>query len=89
MYIVTHLKMIGTKHTITNKNMEEKITAWIARDKDGELHLYSHKPHRISHGVWFSGKIYSDIMLPESLLSQIKEEDEEPAKVELTIKICE
>lgn len=67
--------------------MEEKINAWIARDKDGELHLYSHKPHKISDGVWYSGRIYSDIILLESLLPQVKWEDEEPIKVELTIKI--
>jgi len=52
--------------------MEEKITAWVARDEDGELHLYSHKPHKISNDVWYTGKIYSNIILPESLLSQIK-----------------
>ena len=31
--------------------MKEKITAWVARDKDRELHLYTHKPHRTSNGV--------------------------------------
>ena len=68
--------------------MEEKITAWIARDEDGELHLYSHKPYRIPHDVWYTGKIYSNIILSETLLPQIKWEDKEPTKVELTIKIC-
>lgn len=26
--------------------MEEKITAWIARDKVTGLHMYNEKPHR-------------------------------------------
>ena len=59
--------------------MEEKITAWIARDESGEVFFYSEKPHKYNEiGAW-DGRLL--------LFPQTKWEDEEPTKVELTIKI--
>jgi hypothetical protein len=61
--------------------MEEKITAYIARDENGALYFYSEKPFKSNeYGAW-EGKL---IQFP-----QVKWEDEKPTKVELTIKICE
>lgn len=73
--------------------MEKKITAWIARDRDDCLSLFTAKPKKKNdtweiipyEGVW---DIISDEMFP-NISSQVKWEDEEPTKVELTIKICE
>ena len=31
--------------------MEEKITAWIARDEDGEIHVYTTEPWKLG-GQW-------------------------------------
>ena len=64
--------------------MEEKITAWIARDKDGFLCLSASPPQK-SNDIW----ITSDFVIGKNNFPQVKWEDEEPTKVELTIKICE
>lgn len=71
--------------------MEEKITAWIAREQDGTLNLYV-------GGVPFKGtnfwKLYDELgvgvkRLNKESFPQVKWEDNEPTKVELTIKIKE
>lgn len=71
--------------------MEEKITAWITRDEDGTMSLYvGGKPYK--------GKKFWKLHDPEEIgieylskksFPQVKWEDEEPTKVELTIKVCE
>ena len=72
--------------------MEEKITAWIARDKNNKLFLFFQKPHKSKYyNVWECiEECYSDNqeINDSELYSQVKWEDEEPTKVELTIKIC-
>ena len=68
--------------------MEEKITAWIARDKVTGLYLYNEKPHKsdvFPEWTCIEGKIRIN---DSNLFSQIKWEDKEPTKIELTIKIC-
>lgn len=70
--------------------MEEKITAWIARDKVTGLHVYNEKPHKSDYyPEWVSveGKYFR--IDDSNLFPQVKWEDDEPTKVELTIKICE
>ena len=69
--------------------MDKKITAWVARDKDGILCFYEQKPIK-GEDIW----IYIDGGLStvgrDSFLfefPQVKWEDEEPTEVELTIKI--
>lgn len=32
--------------------MEKEVYLWLARDKDGELFLFSHKPHRCTDTGW-------------------------------------
>lgn len=71
--------------------MEEKIIAWIARDKCGNLFLsIGCKPHKYeSSGAWIIEDVqnsYETQLESESYL-QVKWEDEEPTEVELTIKI--
>lgn len=73
--------------------MEEKITAWLARDRDDCLTLFTGKPKK-KNDTWEIIP-YESVwtVLPDEMFtninSQIKWEDEEPTKVELTIKVCE
>ena len=74
--------------------MKEKITAWIARDTDWKLNLilYSSTPLKKTNIEWlprFQPYEGFYLYLDDSLFPQIKWEDKEPTKVELTIKICE
>lgn len=75
--------------------MEKKITststAWIARDRDECLGLFTAKPKKKNdtweiipyEGVW---SIIPDEMF-SNISSQVKWEDEEPTEIELTIKL--
>ena len=63
--------------------MEEKISAWIARDEDGFLYLSARTPER-NGNIWST----SNFVIGKNNFPQVKWEDEEPTKVELTIKIC-
>lgn len=70
--------------------MEEKITAWIARDKVTGLYLHNEKPYKSEYfPEWVNVGGKSFRINDSNLFSQIKWEDKEPTKVELTIKICE
>ena len=62
--------------------MEKKITAWVARDKDGRVFFYTEKPRKINE-IWDGGLLRFPQIFP-----QVKWEDEEPTEVELTVKIC-
>ena len=73
--------------------MEEKITAWVTRDKCGDLWLsIGHRPHKYeSSGVWIIDEDVQnsyETQLECESYPQVKWEDKEPTKVELTIKIC-
>lgn len=69
--------------------MEEKITAWLARDYDCYLGLYTSKPIKNEWGWQIDSPDADFMILRNTLFPQVKWEDEEPTKVELTIKICE
>ena len=74
--------------------MEEKITAWLARDINGILSLVpdSRAPLRKTKSEWlprFQQYEGSYLILDNKLFPQVKWEDKEPTKVELTIKVCE
>ena len=64
--------------------MEEKIKAWVARDEDGEIYVYTTEPWKLG-GQW----VTNDNGVDKNKFPQVKWEDEEPTKVELTIKTCE
>lgn len=66
--------------------MKETITAWIARDKEGELYLYQFEPNKADD--FWTGFGFT-MPFDRHLFPQVKWEDKEPTKVELTIKICE
>lgn len=68
--------------------MEKKITAWTARDENGILFIYISKPIKDkSTGAWYNPEDYGIGITENNDFPQVKWEDEEPTKVELTIKI--
>ena len=74
--------------------MEVKITAWLARDINGFLSLVldSGAPLRKTKIEWlphFLPYEGSYLILDNKLFPQVKWEDKEPTKVELSIKVCE
>ena len=74
--------------------MEEKIIAWLARDINGTLSLVldsgallrKTKIEWLPHFQPYEGFF---LFLDDRLFPQVKWEDKEPTKVELTIKVCE
>ena len=69
--------------------MEDKIIAWIARDKDASLYIYiGEEPYKTACN-WYV--VCRDGVYIQELNSnsypQVKWEDEEPTEVKLTIKI--
>ena len=74
--------------------MEDKITAWVARDENTSLYLFLEKPKKYkTYKCWDCenevGLSSNNKELNKNLFPQVKWEDVEPTKVELTIKICE
>ena len=70
--------------------MEEKITAWIAKDKNETVCVFLDKPEK-GQSSWYNRPNGEFATINESyadLFSEVKWEDKEPTKVELTIKIC-
>ncbi len=61
------------------------VEAWIARDKDGTLEIYTDCPQRnMKDGMWV-GPMLLDLESKESFLFNINWEDEFAKHVELTI----
>lgn len=76
--------------------MEEKITAWIARDSEyngGLLNLFYTKPVKLRYSWEINNEDRLSCRETEKRrlnivdFSQVKWEDEEPTEIELTIKI--
>jgi hypothetical protein len=70
---------------------KQKIIAWIARNEDTSLYIYIGECPYKTDCNW--DVIYRDGVniqeLNSDLYPQVKWEDHEPTKVELTINICE
>lgn len=67
---------------------EKKITAWIARNINGDLNVYTDEPHK-GNNIWHleifnKGRYFA---IQRQAFPQVKWEDKEPTEVELTIKI--
>lgn len=56
---------------------------WLARDKDGELYLFSEKPSKREEFWLMSRGTITVIQLPSELFSEVKWEDEEPRELVL------
>lgn len=59
------------------------LKAWVARDYDGSLYMYSAKPEKMSDN-WYAQKGY--IILDDSLFPGVQWSDEEPKEIRLSIK---
>ena len=64
------------------------VVMWIARDRNGRLCAYNHKPYKDnSDGVWRPDKMANSyLMLDTADFPEIKWADSEPTEVELVIK---
>ena len=56
---------------------------WIARDKDGELYLFSKKPYKKEEFWNMSWGTITVLQLPSELFPEVKWEDEEPRELVL------
>ena len=54
---------------------------WIARDKDGELYLFSEKPSKREEFWLMSTRTTIVIQLPSYLFPEVRWEDEEPREL--------
>ena len=61
-----------------------EIEAWVARDKDGSLYMYTDKPKKKSE-FWHAPKV-GYVKLNDSLFPEVKWSNEEPTKVKLIIE---
>ena len=59
------------------------LEAWVARDKDGMLYLYTAKPQKMSNS-WYAD-IVGYVKLDDSFFSEVQWSDEEPKKIKLSI----
>jgi len=70
--------------------MKKKITAWVARDADGEITLFMTDAPFKASATWVPQSYDNSYLeLDKNDFPEVKWEDEKPTKVELTIKICE
>ena len=60
------------------------LKAWVARDYDGSLYMYTDKPEKESD-LWHAPGA-GDMKLDDSLFSEVKWEDEEPKEIKLSMK---
>lgn len=66
--------------------MENKVTLWAARDRDGNLYGHERYPFRSLYFFGFWGSVDEDsFKLPKTMLPELNWEDE-PIEIELTIK---
>lgn len=63
---------------------QSALKAWVARDYDGSLYMYSVQPKKTSDFWHAAGVGY--MKLDDSLFSEVKWEDEEPKGIKLSIK---
>ena len=64
--------------------MKLVLKAWVARDKDGMLYLYTAKPKKLSD--YWNAPESSYMKLDDSLFPEVQWSDEEPKGIILSIK---
>lgn len=62
----------------------KEIEAWVARDYDGSLYMYTYKPKK-TRDSWYAGK-FGYVKLDDSLFPKLKWSDEEPKEIKLSMK---
>ena len=63
---------------------KKTIEAWVARDNDGSLYMYTDKPQK-SRDYWNSTKV-GYLKLDDSLFPEVQWSDEEPKEIRLSIR---
>ena len=67
----------------------KEIEAWLARDYNGSIYIYTEKPQKLLE-TWFvrgSGFMkLDDMKLDDSLFPEVQWSDDEPTKVKLVIE---
>lgn len=64
--------------------LESALKAWVARDYDGSLYMYSDKPQKMKDN-WYAKNV-GYMKLENSLFPEVQWSDEEPKGLELLIK---
>ena len=60
------------------------LEAWVARDYDGSLYMYTDKPKKMSDS-WYAGE-FGYVRLDDSLFPEVQWSDEEPKEIKLSIR---
>ena len=60
------------------------LKAWVARDDDGSLYMYTAKPKKKSY-FWHAPKV-GYVQLDDSLFPEVQWSDEEPKGIKLSIR---
>ena len=68
----------------TIEHTMKTIEAWVARDEDGMLYLYTAKPQKRSYN-WYAPKV-GYVKLDDRLFHDVQWSDEEPKGIILSIK---
>lgn len=62
----------------------KSLKAWVARDYDGSLYMYTAKPKKMRDN-WYASKV-GYVKLDDSLFPEVQWSDEEPKEIRLSIK---
>ena len=62
---------------------KKTIKAWVARDYDGSLYMYTAKPQKMSNS-WYAQEV-GYVKLDDSLFHEVQWSDEEPKEIKLSI----
>ena len=60
------------------------LKAWVARDYDGSLYMYSDQPKKMRDS-WYAPKV-GYMKLDDSLFPEVQWSDEEPKEIKLSIR---
>ena len=60
------------------------LKAWVARDKDGSLYMYTAKPKKISD--YWNAPEFGYMKLDDSLFPEVQWSEEEPKEIKLSMK---
>ena len=63
----------------------EEIDAWLARDFNGRLWIYTRPPYKILKGEWTCGEASKCLEIDHNLFPEVQWSDEGPTKVKLEI----
>ena len=68
----------------------KEIEAWLARDYNGSIYIYTEKPQKLLETWFVRGLCFmklDDMKLDDSLFPEVQWSDDEPTKVKLVIEM--